>query len=123
MATNKEQELLDNALVDRIYKQLGCKEQQTKTIIRQFMSDIRLFDKKQGDYGPQNISKFGVLGVLIRSSDKIERLINLHSQSTLKGSNVKTTRNTDESIVDTWADLSVYGAIARTINEGKWSDV
>lgn len=111
-------------LVDRIYTQLECKEEQTKTIIKQFLSDIQLFDRKQGDYGPLNISKFGVIGVLIRSSDKIERLINLHGSSTIGDSNLsKKVRNLDENIGDTWADLSVYGAIARTINEGKWDNV
>lgn len=114
---------MDNkTLIDSIYKQLKCKEPQTKEIIKEFITDIQLFDKKQGDYGPHNISKFGVIGVLIRSSDKIERLINLHKNSTLTGSTPKpTTRNTDESIADTWADLSVYGAIARLINKGKWN--
>jgi len=112
----------NKSLIDSIYKQLGCKEPQTKEIISEFLADIQLFDKKQGDYGPHNISKFGVIGVLIRSSDKIERLINLHSGSTLKGSTVKTTRNVDESITDTWADLSVYGAIARLLNKGLWNN-
>jgi len=104
----------EELLVDQIYEQLGCKEPQTKEIIKQFLSDIQLFDKKQRDYGPHNINKFGTLGVLIRSSDKIERLINLQGKSTSIPS------NTDESVIDSWADLSVYGAIARTIDEGKW---
>jgi len=112
---NKEQ------LIDTIYEQLECKEPQTKEIIGHFLSDLKLFDKKQSDYGPLNISKFGILGVLIRSSDKIERLINLYGNSTLKETGTPTTENTDESVVDSWADLSVYGAIARTIDEGKWN--
>ena len=118
MNKNKNNELL----VDQIHKQLDCKEEQTKEIIKHFLSDIQLFDKKQGDYGPHNISKFGTLGVLVRSSDKIERLINLYSKSTLKETEVPDTRNTDESVLDSWIDLSVYGAIARTIAEGKWDE-
>jgi len=51
MIKNKE------LLVNQIYKQLDCKEEQTKEIIKHFLSDIQLFDKKQGDYGPHNISK------------------------------------------------------------------
>jgi len=116
MIKNKNKELL----IDQIYKQLDCKEEQTKEIIKHFLSDIQLFDKKQGDYGPHNISKFGTLGVLVRSSDKIERLINLYSKSTLKET-TPIPRNTDESVVDSWADLSVYGAIARTIVNNKWT--
>lgn len=112
---------MDNkSLIDEIYHQLGCEEELTKEIIDEFLRDIQLFDKKQGDYGSQNISKFGVIGVLVRSSDKIERLVNLYKTSTLKETTTPTTRNLDETVKDTWADLSVYGAIARIIGKGKW---
>ena len=67
----------EELLADQIYKQLNCKEPQTKEIIKQFLLDIQLFDKKHSDYGPHNIDKFGIMGVLVRSSDKMERLINL----------------------------------------------
>jgi|TARA_R110000824_G_scaffold167368_2_gene344331 hypothetical protein len=117
MIKNESKELL----INQIYKQLDCKEEQTKDIIKHFLSDIQLFDKKQGDYGPHNISKFGILGVLIRSSDKIERLINLYGKSTLKETITPTTQNIDESVLDSWADLSVYGAIARTVTDNKWA--
>ena len=111
----------NKTLIDSIYKQLKCKEPQTKEIIKEFLTDIQLFDKKQGDYGPQNIAKFGVIGVLVRSSDKIERLVNLYRTSTLKQTTTPATRLQDETVNDTWADLSVYGAIARLINKGKWN--
>ena len=111
----------NKTLIDSIYKQLKCKEPQTKEIIKEFLIDIQLFDKKQGDYGPQNIAKFGVIGVLVRSSDKIERLVNLYRTSTLKQTTTPATRLQDETVNDTWADLSVYGAIARLINKGKWN--
>ena len=104
-------------LVERLWFDLECSEEQTKTIIEQLLSDIRLFDQKQADYGPYNISKFGVIGVLVRVSDKIERLINLHKDSTLTSG---TPTPSNESITDSWRDLSVYGAIARVLNEGNW---
>jgi len=105
-------------LVERLWFDLECSEEQTKAIIEQLLSDIRLFDQKQADYGPHNISKFGVIGVLVRASDKIERLINLHKDSTLTSSDTLTPSN--ESVTDSWQDLSVYGAIARVVNEGNW---
>ena len=61
----------------KLFEDLKCTEEQTLDIIEQALEDITLFDKKQHDYGPQNISKFGMLGVLVRSSDKLERLIHL----------------------------------------------
>ena len=106
---------VDNSerLVSQIYEFLECKEEQTRTIIRKFLSDIVLFDKKQHDYGPQNIAKFMTTGVLVRSSDKIERLINLYKRGDKPQVN-------NESISDSWQDLSVYGAIARVCEAGEW---
>lgn len=59
--------------------------------------------EKQFDYGHGNILKFGEFGVLVRVSDKIERL------KTLLENNA-TPKN--ESIYDSWKDLSNYGIIA-----------
>jgi len=99
-------------LVSQIYEVLECKEAQTLSIIRKFLSDIVLFDKKQHDYGPQNIAKFGTTGVLVRSSDKLERLINLYKREEKP--------EVAEPITETWQDLSVYGAIARVCEDGEW---
>jgi len=94
-----------------IYKFLECTEDHTFKIIDILLDDIKLFDQKQRDYGRLNISKFGQIGVLVRASDKIERLTNL-IQSDRVPSN--------ESVEDSWQDLSIYGAIARVINKGSW---
>jgi hypothetical protein len=99
-------------LVSQIYELLECKELQTRPIIHKFLSDIKLFDKKQHDYGPQNIAKFGTTGVLVRSSDKLERLINLYKREEQP--------EVAEPITETWQDLSVYGAIARVCEDGEW---
>ena len=99
-------------LVDNLWSTLGCQEVQTKTIIKKFLDDIRLFDKKQHDYGPHNIAKFGTTGVLVRSSDKLERLINLYKRNEKP--------EVAEPITETWQDLSVYGAIARVCEDGEW---
>jgi len=98
-------------LRSNIHKFLGCTEDHTFEIIDIMLSDIQLFDQKQRDYGRLNIAKFGQVGVLVRASDKIERLTNL-IQSDKVPSN--------ESVEDSWQDLSVYGAIARVINKGSW---
>ena len=101
-----------NRLVETIFKELECQEDQTKIIIGLILEDIKLFDKKQHDYGPGNIAKFGVHGVLVRTNDKLERLINLYRND----------RNPEnESIEDTWQDLSVYVVIARAVLKEQWS--
>jgi len=107
-----------NTLINQIWSTLGCTEQQTKKIIEQFLDDIKLFDKKQHDYGTNNISKFGVLGILVRVTDKVERLINLNKKSE-QSKIAKIEAN--EPTLDNWADITVYGAIARIVNKGEWS--
>ena len=94
-----------------IYDILECQEEQTKYIILTMLDDIKLFDKKQHDYGPGNIAKFGEFGVLVRTNDKLERLINLNKRGDTPA---------NESVMDTWQDLSVYGAIARVVKQDQW---
>ena len=100
-----------DGIVEYLYDVLECNEAQTKPIIKKFMSDIKLFDKKQHDYGPGNIAKFGEFGVLVRTNDKLERLINLNKRGDTPA---------NESVMDTWQDLSVYGAIARVVKQDQW---
>ena len=75
------------------------------------LEDIALFDKKQRDYGESNINKFGAFGVLVRANDKMERLTNLFDRGTLPS---------NESVYDSWTDLSIYATIARAIKKGSW---
>jgi hypothetical protein len=72
------------------------------------------FCKKQKDYGRGNIGKFQELGVVVRTSDKIERLINLRVK------NAKATPN-NEAIDDTWIDIATYGAIGLMCRRGQWT--
>jgi hypothetical protein len=58
--------------------------------------------KKQRDYGPENISRFGRQGLLIRCHDKVARLENLLASG-------NTPEN--ESIHDTYMDIVGYSAI------------
>tara|TARA_Y100000296_G_C5122194_1_gene231020 strand:- start:541 stop:918 length:378 start_codon:yes stop_codon:yes gene_type:complete len=109
--------LATTKLRDVIWESLGCSERQTKNIIDIMLTDIALFDKKQRDYGPDNIAKFGLTGVLVRSSDKIERLINLQTVSI---DSVQYKPEANEPIRDSWQDLSIYGAIARVLMDNNW---
>ena len=77
------------------------REQITETLIR-----------KQHDYGHGNITTFGLKGVLVRLSDKVERLINLQS---------KKTKAQNESTVDTLRDIVGYCVIALMLNDETFS--
>lgn len=67
-----------------------------------------LLARKQHDYGHKNITKFGMQGVLVRLSDKVERLINLKTHK----SEAK-----NESLLDTLRDIVGYCVVALMLND------
>jgi hypothetical protein len=74
--------------------------QQMKEIQKQ---GLELFIKKNADYGDA-FAKYGIVGVLMRIEDKIQRAISI----TQKGVNLVD----DEGIRDTLIDLHNYAAMA-----------
>lgn len=59
--------------------------------------------KKQKDYGPENIARFGLNGIVIRTHDKVARLENLKT---------KKSDGENESFDDTLLDIIGYSAVA-----------
>jgi len=56
---------------------------------------------KHYDYGSKNLLRFGELGILVRSSDKIERLLHLIQPGVVN-------QVSQETMRDTWLDLAGY---------------
>ena len=73
---------------------------------------VRLLDKKQKDYGPKNITRFGVRGVSVRLYDKVERLANLLMDRNESPQN--------ESLEDTFRDITNYGLIGLMLLSDEW---
>jgi hypothetical protein len=78
----------------------------------------KLFAKKQHDYGPGNISMGGnkelaQLALAVRMNDKVQRLLNILYNN--KGETA-----VEESLKDTFQDLSVYGIIAQIVSNDNW---
>ena len=72
---------------------------------------LELFEKKNTDYGDA-FAKFGVIGVLMRIEDKLQRALNI--------TNNGITLIKDERIEDTLLDLHNYTAMAlMLLNEDK----
>lgn len=63
--------------------------------------------KKQRDYGPNNVAKFGVAGLVVRVHDKIARLENLLSS---KRNGINSVQ--DETVFDTLLDIVGYSTVA-----------
>jgi len=64
---------------------------------------LALFEKKNADYGDA-FAKYGVIGVLMRMEDKLQRALNI--------SKTKIQLVEDEGIKDTLLDLHNYSAMA-----------
>ena len=83
----------------------------------------KLFCSKQCDYGSSNIAmgtqlltaedkKLSLTALIIRLNDKINRLINLV---------IKDNKNPqNESVLDAFNDISVYGIIAMLVDRDTW---
>lgn len=70
-----------------------------------------VFIKKQQDYGPYNIAKFGEAGIIVRLSDKLERMKHL-----LK----KGIKPNNESLTDTVIDIANYCVILKLVLDDRW---
>lgn len=68
----------------------------------------KLLAAKQHDYGHGNILRFGLLGIVVRISDKLARLENLYAREETLGQGPQVS----EPIADTWDDIVGYCTIA-----------
>jgi len=102
-------------------EELGIKTQAAKEFPNVAVANARLMDRKQQDYGSNNIAKTGLHGCAIRLSDKIERILNLMGIS--NGPKLfagRRPRVKNEALVDSWRDASNYGIIALMVDLGRW---
>ncbi len=86
----------------------------TNEIQKEFIRATALFDKKHSDYGKNNISISGQIGIVVRMMDKLARIQNL-----LKKGNDPNY----ESMDDSWDDMMNYAAIGKLIGNGKWEEL
>ncbi len=74
----------------------------------------RLCIQKNRAYGEKNISIFGLDGVIVRMSDKVQRLISLAYHRDFKGDGL------EETVADTLIDISNYAIISIMLLQGSW---
>lgn len=107
----KETELSEQYLFD-LYQALDIQTVAGKEFVRLALSNSQLFERKQRDYGPRNISGFGTFGVIVRMNDKFERLKTLFTK--------RRKRPVNESVLDTLRDISNYANIAIMLERNVW---
>ena len=121
---NKESEMSNKKDIDPVV----WLEKKYPTMTNEFKriqeEQYKLFCRKQYDYGPMNIAmgtdlskmediKLAITALVVRINDKITRLINLVIKNDREGVN--------ESVDDSFVDLSVYGVIAQIVRNKKWA--
>ena len=100
----------DDIPVSLLWTEMGIEAIQELRMLNAWDSGemCTLLASKQHDYGHGNITTFGLKGVLVRLSDKVERLINLKS---------KKSKAQNESLLDTLRDIVGYCVIALMLND------
>ena len=102
--------LTDQMLTD-IANAIGIETEIGLEALRIGLENIQTLDRKQQDYGSQNISRHGQVGVLVRCDDKTARIANLIKH----GNEAK-----NEPLLDSWLDLANYGLIGALLTLNRW---
>lgn len=103
--------------LDLLIGEAGLNLQTTaaKEFIKIALENALLMDKKQQDYGSRNISDFHTIGVVVRMNDKMQRIKNIMGKGKRK-------KAQNESIIDSFRDLSNYAIIAILLEKKLWPD-
>ena len=110
----------EEELVTQLAAVLGIETDMGLEYLKQALRNALLFERKQKDYGSGNISVFGAKGVIVRASDKVQRLKHLvFDRGPVSGDGVPEAP-LNESVADSWDDLANYGVIGRLCVDGKW---
>lgn len=72
---------------------------------------VNVIASKQADYGHGNIERFGTQGLVVRLSDKVERLLNLLGKNREPSATGGSLGRVAESLADTWLDIVGYSII------------
>ena len=79
---------------------------------------------KNADYSPANVLGVGEIGLIVRMWDKMTRLLNLLGfEIDVKFVGYHGPKEAmNESVEDSYRDISVYAIIAQIYREGKWGN-
>ena len=84
-------------------------------MVRAAMECVQLFDTKQQDYGSNNISSSGELGIAVRLQDKVSRMRHILINQLKGQANVN-----HEALEDTYKDAANYALIGLLLQRKRW---
>lgn len=108
---------------EQIEAEFGIKTEMGKELLKEAIDLAVVLDGKNADYSSNNISKFGLFGIVVRLSDKLERMTNLLdklSKTTIAGKEAKELI-INEPLEDTCLDIAGYGLIAKIVARKGWT--
>ena len=118
---------MDPDYLPNLAAELGIKTLIGQKALKIALENVQLLDRKQQDYGSENIARHGEFGVLVRCDDKTARIANLLKQQpklelTDDPSEQTSTKveAQNESLLDSWKDLANYGTIGMLVHLGEW---
>lgn len=98
----------------QINKSIPSEHERTCQIFsKEMFENVQLFVKKHFDYGPNNVHRLGILGLLMRMEEKIERVRKLQSMDSHD-------KPINESLEDSLRDISNYATITLMYHKHTW---
>lgn len=91
-----------------------------QAVVPILIQNLATLERKQLDYGPHNLIKFGVNGVVVRMSDKLERIINLRKRNQVEKAQGIEMPTFNEPLSDSFLDLANYAMMAYVMDRGLW---
>jgi len=101
-------------------RKTSLKPENFEQAVHRVVSEIaELVIRKQHDYGHGNILAFGETGIIVRMSDKMERIKNFYHKeqaAMLQGKKLPSAQN--EPKIDSFTDMAGYAIIELMIDKG-----
>ena len=107
--------------VDFISTALGVRTEMGVEMVRAAMECVQLFDTKQQDYGSDNISSNGELGIAVRLQDKVSRMRHiLLKELAAQERSAQVFKTNHEALEDSFKDAANYALIGLLLRRKKW---
>ena len=111
---------INDEKMDFITDILGIKTAMGVEQLRAALECVQLFDTKQ-DYGSDNISSNGELGIAVRLQDKVSRMRHiLLKELTAQEKSAHVFKANHESLEDTYKDAANYALIGLLLQRKRW---
>ena len=107
--------------MDFISTALGVRTEMGVEMVRAAMECVQLFDTKQQDYGSDNISSNGELGIAVRLQDKVSRMRHiLLKELAQQERSAQVFKTNHEALEDSFKDAANYALIGLLLRRKKW---